>query len=340
MYNVGIIGVGKIASYLDTPEADAPYCHSGGIRLSKKVRLAAVADISPVALEAFQTLWGAYLPDVHQYGSAAEMLASENLDIVTICVRGPDHFDMAMQVLDHAPKAIFLEKPPSCSLDQMDQMVVKAKEKGTSVTVSYTRHWTPHIMRLQELVEEGIIGKVEQVVGYTGRPLVSYGGHTTDLICQFAGYCPKSVFATASRMEPAPEGFESEPHLGSMTIEFENGVTGFQIPTSGGQGDFYCEIYGTKGVVHAGMYIPPMIRLWEEGVLDNTKLGFPENRSVFTCAYDEIADYLGGGRLPNCTGERFTIVNEIGYAAVESIYTGNRIALPNQNRNRKIHANW
>lgn len=340
MHSVGIIGVGKIASHLDTPEAEAPYCHCGGIRLSEKVRLAAVADISPSALEAFQTLWGPHLPDVHRYSSAAEMLASESLDIVSICVRGPDHFDMAMQVLDRAPRAIFLEKPPSCSLDQMDRMLAKAKEKGTSITVSYTRHWTPHILRLQELVEEGIIGQVERIVAYTGRPLVSYGGHTTDLICQFAGYCPQSVYATASRMEPAPEGFDSEPHLGSMMIEFSNGVTGFQIPTAGGQGDFYCEVYGTKGVVHAGMYIPPMIRRWEEGVLDNSRLGFPQNRSVFTCAYDEIADHLDGGRLPCCTDERFAIVNEIGYGAVESIYSGTRISLPNRKRDRLIYANW
>src|SRR5262245_42528809 len=105
------------------PSDRFPYCHVGGIKLSEHVELAAVADISCDMQAAFRGRWGGCFPKLNYYDSAGEMLRRERLDIVAVCVKGPFHFQVLMEVIAGGPRAIFLEKPPTCSLAEMDQVV-------------------------------------------------------------------------------------------------------------------------------------------------------------------------------------------------------------------------
>ncbi|WP_308635456.1 Gfo/Idh/MocA family protein [Paenibacillus silvisoli] len=339
MVKVGIIGLGHIAAKYGSPDSLNPYCHAGGIRFSDQVELTAVADLSEAALSAFREEWGAVFPDVHYYQSTSAMLEQESLDIVAICVRGPYHYQVAKDVLAAKPKAIFLEKPPTCSLEEMDELVALAAELRIPITASYSRHWAPHILKLQQLVQDGLIGDVQKVVGYTGGDVLSFASHTTDLICQFAGYEPATVFATGKAGRPAPAGYEDEPALDAMVISFANGVTGIQVGAAGMHGDFYCEVFGTKGKVRAGMYVAPYACDSEGNEVDLSEYDSRDTTSVFTVAYNQIAGYLNGGAAPHCSDDAFICIHEIGFGAIESIRTGAPIGLPNTNRTRKIFAN-
>jgi len=339
MYEVGVIGLGQIAAGYGTPQDKAPYCHVGGIRFSRKVRLAAVSDVSEKARAAFKEKWGALFPDAKYYPSGAAMLQSEPLDIVAICVKGPLHHQVFMETVKASPRAIFLEKPPSCSLWEMDTMVAAAKAKSIPITVSYSRHWTPHVLRLAELVQEGLIGEVRSVIGYTGSAFLSFASHTTDLICQFAGYCPVAVYARGSVGGEAPAGYQPEPAMSGMLIEFANGVDGIQVGQDGAHGGFCCEVIGTEGRVRAGMYTPPFACKRDGTEIELSRHRMPEPASVLTVAYNQIADHLDGGPLPHCTDEQFITVNEIGFAGIESVITNRRVPVPNRNRTRRFFAN-
>ncbi|MHB9109057.1 MAG: Gfo/Idh/MocA family protein [Armatimonadota bacterium] len=337
MYTVGVIGLGNIAAMYGKPGERTPYCHVGGIRQSGKVRLTAVADRLELAREVFRERWGEAFPEAAYYDGSTSLLAAGVPDIVAVCVRGPQHFETMLEVIAAGPKAIFLEKPPSCSLAEMDRMVAAAKAKGIPITVSYSRHWAPHILRLQGLVREGLIGEVRTVIGYTGYAFLSFASHVTDLICQFAGYCPASVFARGRVPEQeAPAGYEPEPHLDNMLIEFANGVHGTQVGNDGEHGGFYCDVLGTKGMVRAGMYLPPQAIDKDRNPIP---LEMPPAASVFTVAYDQIADHQDGGPLPHCTNDEFVVVNEIGFAGIESVLTGKPVRVPVANRERMIYAN-
>jgi len=340
-YRVGVIGLGPIAAMYGKPGDEFPYCHIGGILQSNRVELIAVADMLEEKREKFRSVWGEAIPgSVRYYETGREMLEKEELDIVAVCVRGPHHYAVTMEAIEAGVKAIFLEKPPSCSLAEMDEMVAAAKAKNIPITVSYSRHWNPRILRMQELVQQGLIGTVQTVVGYTGHSFLSFASHTTDLICQFAGYFPKAVFARGHLPEgEVPDGFEPEPQLDCMVIEFANGIIGVQVGANGAHGSFYCEILGTDGMARAGMYIPPYAQNEKREPIDLTQFNMPENASVFKVAYEQIADYLDGGPLPHCTNDDFVAVNEIGFAGIESFHTNQRIVLPNQNRQRRIFAN-
>jgi predicted dehydrogenase len=338
MYKVGVIGLGAIAAMYETPESPIPYCHVGGIRLSGKVKLTAAADLSEGSREKFHNVWGEAFPALRYYDNSTKMLELEPLDIVAVCVRGPYHYDVVMEVIEAGPKAIFLEKPPSCSLEQMDQMVRAAARKNIPLVVSYSRHWNPHILRLQQLVQQGLVGEVKTVVGYCGHLILSYASHTTDLICQFAGYDPTEVFSRGDGSGTSPAGYEPEPRLDHLIIPFANGVTGIQIGAPGAYGEMYAEVFGTKGVLRVGMYTPTVLIDSQGKPVDLASYEIPEPASVFTVAYDQIADYLDGGPLPHCTNDHFIAVNEIGFAAIESIHSGSAVTIPVQRRHRKVYA--
>jgi len=339
MHKVGVIGLGSIAHNYGKPEDSNSYCHVGGILYSKRVELAAVADLLPDKREKFREKWGAAFPNVHYYDSAGAMMAGEELDIVAVCSRGPHHYAVATEVIEAGTRAIFLEKPPSCSLTEMDRMVAAARAKNTIITVSYSRHWSPRVLRLQELVSGGLIGDVKTVVGYVGGPVLSFAGHVTDQVCQFAGYRPRAVLAHGRLGGSVPEGYEPEPVLDNLTIEFDNGVLGVHIGANSDHTGFYADVFGTEGRARAGIYIPPFAANARGEAIDLSPHGMPADRSVFSVAYEQIADYLDGGPLPHCTDADWHAVHEIGFAAIESIHSGRRIELPNCSRTRKVFAN-
>lgn len=337
MYSVGVIGIGSIAEGYGSPTDPYSYCHVGGIQNTDKVWLQSVADVDASRRANFKTKWGPVFPKV-KYCDSSDALLAGKPDIVAVCVRGPDHFRIMRDAIAAGPKAIFLEKPPTCSLAEMDEMVAAAKARRIPITVSYSRHWAPHVMRLQELVQQGLIGKVKTVVGYVGHSFLSFASHTTDLILQFAGYCPTAVYARGSVSGEAPAGYEAEPSLDLMTIEFANGVRGQQVGVDAEHGGFYVDVFGSEGMVRAGMYIPAWARD-KKGVIDLKAHNMPENASVFKVAYEQIARHLDGGPLPDCTDSHFIAVHETGFAGIESMLTGKRVTLPNVNRTRKVFAN-
>ncbi len=342
MYNVGVIGLGSIAARYSKPADPYPYCHVGGIRHCESTKLAAVADLSEERHEEFQQTWGPAFPpnSIHYYGTGAEMLEKESLDIVAVCVRGPHHFKVAMEVIEAGVKAMFLEKPAGCSLAEVDKITQAAEAKDILVIVDYSRHWAPHLLHLQSLVRDGLLGKVESVIGYCGGTILSFAIHTTDLICQFAGYDPVAVSAFIQQHKnEVPEGYESEPAIIGSTIRFASGVTGYHVGSHGTITGFSVDVIGSEGTLRAGMYIGTVLHDKGGKIIDNDTLNLPENAGVFQVAYKQLTDYLDGGPLPHCARDEYMAVNEIGFATIESGLTAKTIEIPCQKRDRLIFAN-
>ena len=105
--------------------------------------------------------------------------------------------------------------------------------------------------------------------------------------------------------------------------------------------DFFpqCELMtDTFQIIPAGIYTPPLART-KDGAVDLSQHAMPPNASVFKVAYDQIANHLDGGPLPHCTDDDWHVVNELGFAGIESALTGQRVTIPNQNRSRMVYAN-
>ncbi len=350
-YRAAIIGLGAIAQGYGSPTDEAPYCHAGGLLHCPRFELAAVADLFPAAREAFGAKWGEVFPDTQPFESIEALLESEPFDVVAVCVRGPHHFAVVKQVLRARPRVVFLEKPPTCSLTEMDELMALAREAGTTITVSYSRHWSPRVLWMQELIREGLIGKVQSVIGYCDGAVLSFASHTTDLIHQFATSTSENarvLRVSARGLVPHDDlnsknieaGYEIEPHLSHLTMEFSDGVLGVQIGASGASGPFYAAVFGEKGRARVGMYCEPLAFDGEGKPLEIRGWCELRDKGPFAEAYRQIAEFFDGGPRPDCSGAAFVEINEIGFGAIESLLSGGQtIELPNLNRTRQIWAN-
>lgn len=139
------------------------------------------------------------------------------------------------------------------------------------------------------------------------------------------------------RIDNLPMGYEPEPLLDNMVIEYSNGITGYHIGEYNDFWGLYCDIFGTAGRVRvqSDNINVSGFRGFDKAI-NISDFNLPEKKSVFTVAYEQIADYLEGGPKPHCTDEDWITVHEIGFAGIESIHTKKRIQLPNQKRDRKI----
>jgi predicted dehydrogenase len=342
-YSVAIIGLGQVGATYGSPGDKYPYCHAGGALHCERTRLAAVADRSAAARERFAASWGALAPDVLSFGTVAGLLDHGVPDILSVCLREPDRHAELGRILDAAPRAIFLEKPASCSLDEMDWLMAQMSARAALLTVSYSRHWTPHILGLQRLVQDKLIGRVREVVAYSpGERLLSFACHTIDLVCQFAGYDPRTVTAMgdldANRDEPVPPGYVADPSYEQITIEFDNGVVGTIHGRAGPHEYWYCDVIGTQGTVRAGLYVPPVAFRPDGEPIELPPDALPPKAGVFSVAYGAIAAAMDGGPLPACSGTDAIAVNEIGFAAIQSMRVAGPVELPVSCRDLRVYA--
>lgn len=339
VYSVGLIGLGRIASTYGSADNPCSYCHAAGLWQSDRVRLSGVVDIAEPQRAAFRERWGSVLNDCPGYDSLDDLCAAGVPDIIAVCVRGPEHFAILKQVIDAGPKHIILEKPPTCSLAEADEIIALARAAGIGITVSYSRHFAPVNLHMQKRVQEGLVGEVHTVICYADNPFLSAGSHGVDAICQFAGYEAESIAATGWPTEATRDGYEPEPNLKTAVIRFRNGITGILLAKPGEHGVFYVDVLGSKGHARSGMYTAPVATV-EGKTLTGDDLGVPAETSVFTQLYGKVAAYLDGGPAPHCHDADWHAVNEICFAGVESVAdNGTPCAIPTARRDRLVFAN-
>ena len=331
MYRVGLIGLGNIAARYSKPDEPFPYSHAGGIRLTEGVELVAGADPNETQRREVGAEWGIQ----GLYPSAADMLAAEKLDVAAVCAKGPLHYELALQVIEAGVPVLFLEKPAGCSLNEVDAVVRAAKERGTRVIVSHTRHWGPHMLELARRIREGLVGEVLSVTSYCPGGILGFAVHNVDMLCQFAGYDPVGVFArTTASADSVPDGYEPEVHVNAAMARFAGGVNGFLVGDNGKRPSFAVEVMGSDGFARIGFYTPPEIF---DADAKPVELAIPENKSPFQVAYEQIVAYLDGGDPPDCGPDQFVPVNELAFGMIESGARDEYITLPNARRVRKIY---
>ena len=114
-------------------------------------------------------------------------LSDENVDAILIASPTPTHFEIIQKAVS-AKKAIFCEKPIDLNLEQVHKVVELVKQTSTPFFVGFNRRFDPSFARLKELVSEGAIGKIEQIVVTSRDPspppasyIASSGGIFADM---------------------------------------------------------------------------------------------------------------------------------------------------------------
>ena len=158
MFNIGIIGCGKIAQVRHIPEyADHP-----------QAKLAGFFDLNQDRARALAEQWGG-----EAYSSWEELLADPAIDAVSVCVANNAHAQISIAALK-AGKHVLCEKPMATTLEDCEAMVAAARESGKFLMIGQNQRLTKAHQKARELVENGTLGKI-----LTFRTTFGHGGPET-----------------------------------------------------------------------------------------------------------------------------------------------------------------
>jgi predicted dehydrogenase len=91
--------------------------------------------------------------------SLDEVLADPAIDAIAIATPARTHHPIVMAALD-AGKHVIVEKPLADERGRGVQMVERAKERGLVLMTDHTFCYTPAVLKIRELVEEGFLGDI------------------------------------------------------------------------------------------------------------------------------------------------------------------------------------
>ena len=190
-YRAGIVGTGGIAGMgiLGMHEEEAignekiRASHAGGYSATSDIELVAVTDIDEKKLAKFGEAWE--IPKERQYLGHQEMLANEDLDVVSVCTPSLLHHE---HVVDTArsgadPDVIWCEKPIASSVSDAREMVEVCDETDTELVVNHSFRFTDKLQKLHSLVQdEGLLGEVHSVSTQFRMELLRNSTHLLDTL--------------------------------------------------------------------------------------------------------------------------------------------------------------
>lgn len=144
MYNIGIIGCGKIAQLRHLPE----YAARGD------VRIAGVYDRNQERGEAVAKNYGA-----KSYHTYEELLANPEIVAVSVCTANNSHAEISMKALQ-AGKHVLCEKPMALTREECREMVRAAERNGRHLLVGHNQRFLKTHQEARRLLQEGAVGKL------------------------------------------------------------------------------------------------------------------------------------------------------------------------------------
>ena len=292
-----------------------------------------------------------------------EMIRQTAPDIVAIPTGTEFHYDLSMRVLEHGVH-IDVEKPMCVDLEQADAVVAKAKEKGVRIAVHHQGRVGAYMRATYKAFAEGRIGELCYInsrgkVYYGGYGLMNIGTHQLNDMMKFAGHC-RSVSATAltgnhlitpDDVVPSPNGMGTiAGERITATLHFDNNVTAnllqHRLPTTTST---MMEIVGTEGrllgktglLIRGGAW--ELTQSFEPDGWEALEPLYPEHYDQSSPAsiddywfVEEYVSALDENRDHECSGAEGQHNVEVMMGIFESAAYGNRVDLPQQNREHPL----
>lgn len=176
-----IIGCGKIAGGHDTYNSSMIRTHAKAYKENHRTELIGVCDVDIDAAKKFANKW-----KVSYYTDSIDQLLDEcRPDIVSICSDVNSHYEITKQVIKFGIKNIWLEKPATRNIKQLNLITKLASSHNTNVMVGYFRRHHKNINDLNNTFFK--LGQIQHVNCYYTKGLENNGSHLLDLIINFFG---------------------------------------------------------------------------------------------------------------------------------------------------------
>lgn len=222
-----------------------------------EVIYAGVASRTPEKGKKFQESYGGKV-----YDSYDALLADESIDAVYVPLPPALHYKWGKKVLE-AGKHLLMEKPFTTSVQETEQLLELAEEKGLAVHENYMFLYHSQLARIKEMIDDGSLGQIRLYRMSFGFPkrdigdfrynkklgggaLLDCGGYPVRLALELLGDTTRVV---QSKMI-CPDGYEVDLY-GSAVLENDAGEVA-QI-SFGMDNAYQCqlEIWGSKATLTA-----------------------------------------------------------------------------------------
>lgn len=208
------------------------------------------------------------------FADPVKMAQHPDVDMVTVCVKVPDHYIPVMAAID-AGKHVYCEWPLGRNTEDASRMLAAAEAKGVRHAVGLQGRVSPAINYVRDLIGEGFVGKplaatlfvnaanwgptldrAYQAYFENGANLLTIpGGHNLDALCYCLGeFQEVSAFAVSQRSHIPLEGTGELIPMDVPDQLVVSGIMGAGTVVSaqvrGGMtrgNEFLCEIHGTEG---------------------------------------------------------------------------------------------
>ncbi len=325
-----IIGCGTVAPL-----------HAESISAATGAELVAVADVD---LDRARAL-GARFGDPRVYRDVDQLLAAEDVEVVTIATPSGLHAELAVAAAQ-AGKHVLCEKPLDVSADNMSKMIEAADRAGTKLGVIYQRRAYPVGLAVRAALAEGTFGRLVLADAYLkyyrsqayyasagwrgtwamdgGGALMNQGVHGVDMI-QWLGGGIRSVFARAGHLarnievEDTAVAVAEYSHGGFGVIE----ATTLAYPERSTR----FEIHGESGTV---IFDDQGLKEWHqlEGAPAPQSLAVPEIEGVHSYGHyrfiEDMAAAVRDNREPLVSGREARKAVDV----ILAIYRSAEIGLP------------
>lgn len=182
-----------------------------------------LCDSSPEVLSKIGSLY----PNVNKETSLEAILANKEIKGVVISSPAVFHHSMAKQAL-LISKDVFVEKPLSLTVNEGEELVKLAEQKGKILMVGHVLEYHPGIVKLKQMVDAGDLGKINYI--YSSRLnlgkfrteeniLWSFAPHDISVILLLLNELPQDVSAHG--------GCYLHQHIADVTVttmRFASGV--------------------------------------------------------------------------------------------------------------------
>ncbi len=326
---VGVVGVRGIGN-----------THADVYKHDPLSELVAVCDLDRARADESAGRWG-----VRAHYSVAEMLAAEELDLVSVATGGPEnggwHYEPVMECLA-AGKHVLCEKPISNNIEHARDMVRTAREKGVYFGINLNHRFVPPAARARKWIDEGRLGSLLLInmTMWIDNPnetspwfhLKALHPHSVDIMRFFCGDV-KRVQAFANHA-PKPDGTERICWSNAqVNMEFANGVVGHltgSYDAAPRHNLERCEVMGTEGRFVLDNCFEELTFYPRRGdeltVIRNSIMGGVMGfNATFTNRLHRFLEQIHAG-VPRAeveaSGEEGLAVQEIIEAAIRSIQNG------------------
>lgn len=246
-YRAAIIGLGNIAWRYDYKISSTEDFLTHGYSFARNDRTMLVAGCSPDANDrrAFEKTF-----NIPSFNSFQELIDQVKPDIISICSPSESHFEHVIYCLEQNIPMIWLEKPPACSVHEIDLMFAKLSEynSGTKILVNYHRRYSEKYGKLKEIYIENMLGKCRQIQLTYSKGLELNGSHMIDLLFYIVGDstpCDLEWVSSFGDMENPSFALKLENSLGIL-------VSGVSLPYHCIDISILCEA-GRASIKHGGM---------------------------------------------------------------------------------------